>query len=144
MNHQSCVQILNLFLAWYGFTRGDNIQLTIIYYKGLLGNAFLKTMEITGTTEHPWCTCAHTNTHRDAHRENYFKSLFLKFWSKSLGSYECNGALFNYLTARFFLHKTLPHSVHAPDLLWVRARLCQKATAVWNYSASGNTEISQM
>lgn len=82
MSHQSCVQILNLFLAWYVFTRGDNIQLNILYYKGLLGNAFLKRKEIMGRRGHTWCGCAYTQMHT----ENYFKSFFLKLWSKSLGS----------------------------------------------------------
>lgn len=65
MSHQSCVQILNLFLAWYVFTRGDNIQLNILYYKGLLGNAFLKRKEIMGRRGHTWCGCAYTHAHRE-------------------------------------------------------------------------------
>lgn len=53
MNHQSSVQILNFFLAWYGFERGDNIQLVKCYYTVLLENASLKRKEIIGRKGHP-------------------------------------------------------------------------------------------
>lgn len=52
----------------------------------------------------------------------------------------CNEAILNYLTTRFFFHKRLPYSVHAADLCWGQARLCQKASAVGNNSASGDME----